>query len=267
MYFDVKDLTPCGTFSVSIYQPIEVDVLYGWNEKKKRFNTPWENKIKIKEFRKAGEATIRVSILNTSQEVAVEDVCRVIGEILRFYEECRYTLGLKSGQNNLRVIIQDDYIRKPDGEIETDGVHGDPLRGKVPEEFRFPNAQVIISVNGCKKTIDNYEYRFHERYPEYKDHKWTPEGMVFYVIAHEIAHLFSPEYLHGTVNEEILAILYGSTFAFKKDYIYVPQGDFLKTYWGALGINLSSKDVPSKREADLRRCENEIRNWLVKSRG
>lgn len=54
-----------------------------------------------------------------------------------------------------------------------------------------------------KKTIDNYKRRFHERYPEYKDHKWTPEGMIYYVIAHEIAHLFSPEYLHGTVNEEI----------------------------------------------------------------
>jgi len=117
-----------------------------------------------------------------------------------------------------------------------------------------------------KKTIDNYEHRFHERYPEYKDHKWTPEGMVFYVIAHEIAHLFSPEHLH-TAKEEILAILYGSTFAYKKDYIYVPQGDFLKAYWKDLGINLSSKDVPSKREADLRKCENEIRNWLIKSRG
>jgi hypothetical protein len=243
-------------------------VLYGWNEKRERFNTPWENKIEIKEYRKVEEATIRVSILNTSQEVAVEDVCRAIGGIFRFYDDCRYTLGLKSGQNSLRVIIQDDYIRKRDGEIETDKVYGDPLRGKVSEYFPgFPNAQVIISVSGCKETIDKYKDKFHERYPEYKDHEWTIEGMVFYVIAHEIAHLFSPEYLHGTVKEEILAILYGSTFAFKKDYIYVPQGEFLKTYWKDLGINLSSKDVPIKREAELRRCKNKIRSWLIKSRG
>jgi len=234
---------------IQIHLPTKVNVNYGYNGEKNRFNCPWENRIEIMDYNILGDANLDVRISDKSYSKVVED-------IINFYRNCKFTSGISIGQNYVNIIIQE-------GMLDSVDQFGGRTRGHV--ESYFPDAKIRISISECRKTIERDEPEFHQKYPEFSDHKWTLNEMIVYVLAHEIGHLFSPELLHGPGNYlgEIIAILYGSKFAYDNNYIFVPQGRFLKDDWSGLGIELSSKDSPQQRNYGLKLCEEKIRQCLL----
>lgn len=235
--------------NVPIYLPTRVNVIYEYNEEKNRFNYPWENKIEIKDYVNLEDANLTIRISD-------ESFLGIVKEIINFYINCKFTSGIEIGPNHIDVVIQDAFLDMKDQ-------FGGIIRGCV--ETPFPNAKVKVSIAGCERTKERDEPEFLQKHKELSGHRWTLKGMMVYVIAHEIGHLFSPKPLQEPNNYlgEIIAILYGSKFAFDKDYIYVPQGRFLKDDWKKLGIKLNSKDFSEIRNQKLRKCEEKIRECLI----
>lgn len=263
----------------SLYKPTKINADYKYNTDynffsqayNKRFNCPWENKLEIDgEF--LGVTSLNISVSIDTNKFMERTIEKIIKKIFECYEKQKITISLKKIKT-IDVLISDKYLkdlisfeefvksRSPDETIdELEKEYKDKIEKKERRGFSFiytnHTAKIFISLNGCDLTIHNKnkKWKFENHYPEYAHIKWTLEGLVYYVLAHEMAHIIVPI----DRGEEIYPIILGSRFAFENHYIAVPQGRELNDAWDFLGITLSKK----LNEDNLKYQLNECKKWL-----
>lgn len=263
---------------ISLYKPTKINADYKYNTDynffsqgyNTRFNCPWENKLEMDgEF--LGTTSLNISVSIDTNKFKEKTIEKIIKKIFECYEKQKITIALKKVKS-IDVIISDKYLKELISFEEFVESNPDKSIDELMEEYKYKiekkerrgisfiytdyKSKIFISLAGCDLTISGKKGKFENHYPEYAHIKWTLEGMVYYVLAHEIVHVIIPIDTGG----EIFPLILGSRFAFKNHYIAVPQGKELKDAWECLGIKLTrelDKD-PNLLNDRLDRCKN----WL-----
>lgn len=261
---------------LSLYKPNKINADYEFNRNynffsqryNDRFNCPWENKLVINgDF--FGTTSLNISVLIDTHKVKEATIENVIKNIFKYFEKQEITIALKNIES-LKIIVSDKYLKdlislknfinlnpyEPIEKLKREYVEKIEKRERRGISFIYTNhkVKIFISLGGCELTIKNEKHIFEDHYPEYAHIKWTLNGMLFYVLTHEIVHILIPIDL----GDEIYPLILGSRFAFENNFIAVPQGIELKNAWSCLGINLSKKLAMDDLDKELKKCKK----WL-----
>lgn len=266
---------------IPIYDSINVNAFYKFNKEKKRFYYPSENTININPIEESTKMAFLEDIkfeYNSVRlmEFELDEFENIVWDIFRWCKGKKYTKGIVDKKCTLTIVFSCDLFRDKHGRpITTDG-KDNYVRGFVAkffEDTKDNNAIIRVSYESCKKRIQQIipVIKSKSEYSDIDVDYLTLERFLIYVIAHEISHLLSPLYLHiaqrGTkyyAIGEILAILFGCSFAKEKMKIELPHGTELNEYWESFNIYLSKKDELTELKQKLEKCESLIKEYLEK---
>ena len=163
-----------------------------------------------------------------------------IQNIICFYSEKRWTAGLSTSsfdRFDLHIKINADnesidYNGKERGE---DGLL---IRGICSRNLFFDNQiDITISPRACYEMINShFDREFELKRVNENWEKWTPEGWIKHVLAHELAHFMCIPKLKKKYEslDDILAQIFACHYDVcenNQPLIHIPSGRYLKNHW------------------------------------